>query len=73
MARWVEVNGVQFINEVVRTFVGCFLRFVRGLLLASRRSNRTYGVVKGVGYVVPKIPLVRAKAQDGVNSFRQVR
>lgn len=71
--RWVEVNGVKFVNEVVGAFVGCRLRFISRELLPSRRPHRSVCVVKRVRYVVPQVAFVGSKAKFGIFAFFQVR
>lgn len=73
MARRVEVDGVQFVNQIVVAFIRCRLRFISGLLLSSRRTDRSLCVVQRMRNVIPKVAFIRSQAQFGILSLGQVR
>lgn len=73
VTRRMQVNSVQLIYRVMMPFIRSRLRLVSGLLLATRRFNGTFSIVKSVRHMIPNISFVRAKTQLRILPLFQVR
>lgn len=69
----VNMYGIQFINEIMRSFIRRALGLICRQLLSARRPNGPFRVIKGVRDVIPNAAFIGSKIQLGILSLPQIR